>query len=215
MLGKTTGLLSLCIHESNHHDVEIAFHPDLFVDLQAGDMMNIQVWDPNTTTSYSTPQAMESSTSTSPQLKKIPNNNNNSHNNPKSSSPMHTSPLLLPPKVASPSSGMMKNELLPSSSLLLPPPISLTEGTQNHNKYIPQGLEAAKQAASERKSNDNTPHQSPLSKPKRENVEDNILDTISLSHTKRLSFVILVTEKHLTALKSSGRTHISILRQGL
>ena len=215
MLGKTTGLLSLCIHESNHHDVEIAFHPELFVDLQAGDMMNIQVWDPKTTLSYSTPQTMGSSTSTSPQLKKTPNNNNNSHNNPKSSSQIHSSPLLLPPKVASPSSGTMKNEILPSSSLLLPPPISLTEGTQNHNKYMPQGLQAAKQAALERNSNNSTPHQSPHSKPKRGSEENSILDSISLSHTKRLSFVILVTEKHLTALKSSGRTHISILRQGL
>ena len=44
-------------------------------------------------------------------------------------------------------------------------------------------------------------------------VDDDIWTTMSSSHSLRMSFVMLVTEKTLTSLKGSARTQVSILRQ--
>ena len=45
--------------------------------------------------------------------------------------------------------------------------------------------------------------------------EDDTLSQISSTHSLRLSFVMLVTEKTLTSLKESARTQVSMLRQGM
>jgi len=44
-------------------------------------------------------------------------------------------------------------------------------------------------------------------------VDDDMWTTMSSSHSLRMSFVMLVTEKTLTSLKGSARTQVSILRQ--
>ncbi len=67
-------------------------------------------------------------------------------------------------------------------------------------------------------SNINSCIESPLQQPGGDDIQNQsqtVLDIISNTHILKTKFVMSVTEKSLNALKSSGRTQISLLKQGM
>lgn len=60
--------------------------------------------------------------------------------------------------------------------------------------------------------------ESPVQQPGEDDIQhqsQTVLDLISTTHILKTKFVMSVTEKSLNALKSSGRTQISLLKQGM